>query len=256
MTLLRCIASYADLRGAPDLNLSIEDQVLFGQSFEADRSEGEWHFGQALDLITKQPVYEGWVEAKKFSVETTSTHKIISLRAPVFSRADIKSPIVMSLSLGSRLTAAPSGTSFYKIQQGYLHANHVAPLGEIDSDYVAVAERYLLLPYVWGGKSADGVDCSGLVQNALWAAGISAPRDSGPQSRELGGAVKVTPDLCGLIRGDLVFWTGHVAIMIDEAWIIHANAHHMMTQIESLEIAAKRIKKSAGDITSIRRFSL
>ncbi len=252
---MRCISPAADLRATPQLSTSIEDQLVFGQGFEVVQAQGDWLRGHAIGMWG-QPYYEGWVEAKHFGDNATPTHKVISLRAPVFLRADIKSPVVMSLSLGSRLAAQAHSEDFYKIDEGYVHASHVGALTESESDYTSIAEKYLLLPYIWGGKSADGLDCSALVQNSLWAAGYPCPRDSGPQSQDIGEAVPITDGFDNLIRGDLVFWTGHVAIMMDSAWIIHANAHHMMTQIEPLEVAVERIKKSAGDVTSIRRIML
>ena len=255
MAMMRCISPAADLRAAPDLSMSIEDQLLFGQNFEVLKTQDGWHQGRAIG-VWGEPYYEGWVEAMHFGEDVAPTHKVSSLRAPVFSRADIKSPVMMTLSLGSRLAAKTHDDEFYSIEQGYIHVNHVGALSESSGDYTAIAEQYLLLPYIWGGKSADGVDCSGLVQNAIWAAGYSCPRDSGPQSREIGEAVPITDEFENLMRGDLVFWPGHVAIMIDGSWIIHANAHHMMTQIEPLAVAVERIKKSAGDVTSIRRIML
>ena len=252
---MQCISPVADLRGAPDLSTSIEDQLLFGQSFEPLETQGQWLRGRAMS-VWGQDYYEGWVEAKHFGQQAAMTHKIISVRAPVFMRADIKSPVVMSLSLGSRLTAQIDSETFFKIDEGYVHARHVGALTQSGNDYTAIAEQYLLLPYIWGGKSADGLDCSALVQNSLWATGYPCPRDSGPQSREIGEAIPITDDFDNLVRGDLIFWPGHVAIMIDSSWIIHANAHHMMTQIEPLAFAAERIKKSAGDVTSIRRIML
>ncbi|WP_017931937.1 C40 family peptidase [Robiginitomaculum antarcticum] len=249
----RCIAAVSNIYDGPDDEAALEDQVLFGHAFEVTQQNSGWLSGQSLDVISGDPVYKGWVRAADFAEDFTPTHKIKSLRAPVFSRADIKSPIVMSLSLGSRLRAAKHNAEFYETVQGFVHARHVAIVDNYAGDFVDVAALYLNLPYVWGGKSANGVDCSGLVQNALWATGLASPRDSGPQGLCVGEALTIESGFANLRRGDLVFWPGHVGIMEDSTMLLHANGYHMMTAREPLTQAASRIKKTAGDITSIRR---
>jgi cell wall-associated NlpC family hydrolase len=121
---------------------------------------------------------------------------------------------------------------------------------------VAVAERLLGAPYLWGGKTSLGLDCSGLVQLALAMSGIEAPRDTDMQERALGRPVDLAPDLAGLRRGDLVFWRGHVGIMQDDTRLLHANGHHMEVASEPLVEAERRIReKTFGPITSVRRLS-
>jgi cell wall-associated NlpC family hydrolase len=135
----------------------------------------------------------------------------------------------------------------------YVPAAHLAPLDENESDFVAVAERFLGTPYLWGGKTALGLDCSGLVQVALTACGISCPRDSDMQEDALGTAVHA--DLSSLNRGDLVFWKGHVAIARDRSNLLHANAYHMAVAIEPIADAVIRIRNAGSEITSIRRIA-
>ncbi len=130
-------------------------------------------------------------------------------------------------------------------------ASHLAPLAVKQPDFVAVAETLLGAPYLWGGKTSLGIDCSGLVQIALQAAGIEAPRDTYMQEAALG---KASPP-AGLKRGDLIFWKGHVAIARDAATIIHANAHHMMVAIEPAAEAIARIKATGSDVTSVKRLA-
>jgi len=180
------------------------------------------------------------------------THKVTALRTLAFPGPSIKTPPLEALPLGARVAVArienrmavtPSG--------GYLPAAHLAPLDKNESDFVAVAERFLGTPYLWGGKTALGLDCSGLVQVALTACGVACPRDSDMQEAALGTAVPVDPS--ALSRGDLVFWKGHVAIVRDRSNLLHANAYHMAVAIEPIADAVVRIRNAGSEITSIRR---
>jgi cell wall-associated NlpC family hydrolase len=126
---------------------------------------------------------------------------------------------------------------------------HLSPIATKHADFVAVAEILLGAPYLWGGKTSLGIDCSGLVQIALQSAGIACPRDSKDQETALG---KLSP-LADLQRGDLIFWKGHVAIAGDSETIIHANAHHMMVAIEPTSQAIARIKAAGSEVTRVKR---
>ncbi len=141
--------------------------------------------------------------------------------------------------------------NFRRLSNGkYVFTEHVKPLNKFESDFVNVAEKFLDVPYYWGGKTAQGLDCSGLVQTSLEVCGISSPRDTDMQETQLGQKLMVN-DLDGLHRGDLVFWKGHVGIMTDQKTLLHANGYHMMTVKEPLAEAVARI---ADPITSIKRF--
>jgi cell wall-associated NlpC family hydrolase len=133
----------------------------------------------------------------------------------------------------------------------YVPAAHLAPLDWHETDFVAVAERFLGTPYLWGGKTALGLDCSGLVQVALTACGVSCPRDSDMQEAVLGTAVAA--DLSTLKRGDLIFWKGHVAIVRDRNSLIHANAYHMAVAIEPIADAVARIRDAGSEIAGVGR---
>ena len=140
---------------------------------------------------------------------------------------------------------------FFKLSNGkYVFANHLKSLNDVETDFVGIAEKYQGVPYYWGGKTVQGLDCSGLLQTSLEACGILATRDTDMQEKQLGKNLMIN-DLDGLRRGDLVFWKGHVGIMLDQKTLLHANGYHMMAVKEPLAEAAARITDS---ITSIKRF--
>src|SRR5262249_46502783 len=155
-----------------------------------------------------------------------------------FPGPSIKLPPVAAFSLGCRLAVMRTEGRFAVTAAGYLPARHLAPVDVPAPDYVAVAERFVGAPYLWGGKTSLGIDCSGLVQMALTAADVACPRDSDMQERALGSPV--APDIADLQRGDLVFWKGHVAIVRDAATLVHANAFHMSVAIEPTSEAFAR----------------
>ena len=134
---------------------------------------------------------------------------------------------------------------------GYVPATHLKPVDTTEADFVTVAEKFVGTPYLWGGKSSFGLDCSGLVQVALNACGLPCPRDSDMQENALGEAI--APDIANLRRGDLVFWKGHVAIARDPATLLHANAFHMAVAIEPTVDAIARIHAGGSAVTSLRR---
>jgi cell wall-associated NlpC family hydrolase len=179
---------------------------------------------------------------------------VTALRTLVFPGPSVKLPPLEALPLGARLAVARIEDRMAVTQSNaYVPAAHLAPLGENESDFVAVAERFLGTPYLWGGKTALGLDCSGLVQVALTACGVSCPRDSDMQEEALKTAVSA--GLSALRRGDLIFWKGHVAIVRDQHSLLHANAFHMAVAIEPIAEAVARIRNAGSAITSIRRIA-
>jgi cell wall-associated NlpC family hydrolase len=179
------------------------------------------------------------------------THKVTSLSTLAFPGPSIKLPPAAHLPLGSRLAIVGDKDTFAVTAKGWhVPARHLAPIDRHETDFVAVASRFLEAPYLWGGKTAAGLDCSGLVQIALDACGIKAPRDSDMQEREIGQAISTDAPLR---RGDLIFWKGHVAIACDTDRMIHANAFHMGVAIERIAEAIKRIAATGSAVTSIKR---
>jgi cell wall-associated NlpC family hydrolase len=179
------------------------------------------------------------------------------LRTHVFPGPSIRLPPIEALSLGCRLAVAHIAGSFaVTTSGGHVPNRHLAPLDVTEADVVAVAERFLGVPYLWGGKTSLGLDCSGLVQVALTACGIPCPRDSDMQERALGAPLAPAADLDHLRRGDLLFWQGHVAIARGATTLVHANAFHMAVEIEPIAEAVRRIRAAGSEVTSVRRLPL
>jgi cell wall-associated NlpC family hydrolase len=176
------------------------------------------------------------------------------LRTFVFPGPSIKLPPIEALPLGARISVARVADRMAVTHAGaYVPAAHLKPIGENEADFVAVAERFLGVPYLWGGKTALGLDCSGLVQIALAACGIPCRRDTDMQEQAIGKPVAANGAHSDLQRGDLVFWKGHVAIARDHATLVHANAFHMTVAIEPVADAIARIRSAGSEVTSVRR---
>jgi cell wall-associated NlpC family hydrolase len=229
----------------------LDTEALKGERVTVYDSNGEgWAWGQlAADG------YVGWLPENALAPPGAApTHKVTALRTLVFPGPSIKLPPLEALPLGARLAIARIEDRMAVTPSGaYVPAVHLAPLDRNETDLVTVAERFLGAPYLWGGKTALGLDCSGLVQVALTACGVSCPRDSDMQEQALGTAVAA--DLSALRRGDLIFWKGHVAIVRDRDALLHANAHHMAVAIEPVAQAVARIRNAGSEITSIRRIA-
>jgi cell wall-associated NlpC family hydrolase len=181
-------------------------------------------------------------------------YKVAALRTLVFPGPSIKLPPVEALPLGAKLAVARMQERMAVTQAGsYVPVAHLRPVDEYEADHVAVAERFLGVPYLWGGKTVLGLDCSGLVQIALAACGIACPRDSDMQEAALGAPETAAADFSDLKRGDLVFWKGHVAIVRQRGSLIHANAFHMAVAVEPIADAIARIRESGNESTSVRR---
>lgn len=221
------------------------DQLLFGEPFEVlDEAEG-WAFGQA-----RRDGYVGYVQAASLtSPGAPPTHMVRALRTYGYSGPSIKTAPLGLYSMNALLSVEADAGRFVKTAGGWFIAEHLAPLDQPAPDFVAIAERFVGTPYFWGGRESLGLDCSGLVQQALYAAGRACPRDSDQQAA-LGAAI--APGRLG--RGDLVFWRGHVAIMTSPTDIVHANAARMAVTIEPLAEAIARTRANdGGEPTAYRR---
>ena len=240
----------APMRREPFWNASLDTQALKGERFTVyDRNEDGWAWGQLAG-----DGYVGWLpDLALYRPGPPVTHQVTALRTFAFPGPSIKLPPVDTLPMGARIAVTKFHESFAVTSEGHcVPASHVAPIDQFESDFVAIAERFVGTPYLWGGKSSLGIDCSGLVQIALSAAGTCCPRDSDMQESGLGRALSMDESQ-HLQRGDLIFWKGHVAIVRDATNVVHANAHHMATAIEDTTDAIARIKAAGSTVTSIKR---
>jgi cell wall-associated NlpC family hydrolase len=237
------------LRREPRFDALLETEALLGEVVTLyDEREG-WAWVQLA-----RDGYVGYMPSGGLTPALSApTHRISALRSYVFPEPDGKTPPLALLSLNALVTVTkPEGKFLALAGGGYVFAGHAAPVGTFARDFVAVAEAFLGTPYLWGGRTSVGLDCSGLVQLALEAAGFVAPRDADMQGVELGRAID-WPKRASLRRGDLVFWEGHVGIMTSAKDLLHANAFHMAAEIEPFASAKRRIKAVGYEVTCVRR---
>jgi cell wall-associated NlpC family hydrolase len=241
----------APLRRAPSPEAPLDTEALKGERVIVYETTDEgWAWGQL-----ESDGYVGWLPAGALRTPGPApTHRVVALRTLVFPGPSIKLPPLEALPLGGRLAIARLEAPFaLTASGGCIPARHLAPLDASENDFVAVAERFAGVPYLWGGKTSLGLDCSGLVQVALAACGVPCPRDSDMQETALGKPLSPPFDLSKLRRGDLIFWSGHIAIVRDPATLIHANAFHMAVALEPIAEAIGRIRARWGEVTSVRR---
>lgn len=253
---MRMVAPSAPLRREPRPDASLDTEVLCGELVDVYESFEGWAWVQL-----RSDGYVGYVPEDVLRGDApVPTHHVTALRTFVYPGPSIKLPPLAALSLGAGVTVTGREGDFAVLSEfgryatAYVFASHVAALDAQEPDFVTVAERFLNVPYLWGGKTSLGLDCSGLTQLALAAAGLASPRDSDMLEREIGTALAFDESLGGLRRGDLVFWKGHVGILSDPNTLLHATAYTMTVLSEPLRAARDRIQaKSFGAITSIRR---
>ncbi|SHG95367.1 SH3 domain-containing protein [Kaistia soli DSM 19436] len=257
-TLRRITAASTPIRGAPRTDGGVASEALHGEVVRVfeETIEG-WAFVQL-----ETDGYVGYVASDALgAVDPGPTHRVTALRTFVYPEADLRRPPLGLLSFGSVLAlggeAVTRGTPYRLLKNGMgaVVATHVAPIDDAPAlDFVSVAERFIETPYLWGGRTSLGLDCSALVQLSLAATGIKAPRDSDQQAASLGDVL--SDGLLGTrLRGDLVFWKGHVGIVADPETLLHASGYQMEVVAEPLDEAVARIAASAGLPTVVRRIA-
>ena len=238
----------ASLRRTPAPEAGQETQLLFGEVFVVYDEKDGWAWGQAqLDS------YVGYILSSDLAAPVRAAdHRVIAPRTLAFSEPNLKSRPAMVLPLNAKLAIdTEDGKYSHAAGAGWIYTPHIASIEARSSDWVSEAEKLIGAPYLWGGKSADGYDCSGLVQTALECAGIACLRDTDMQEHSLGHRMPIY--LAGLQRGDLVFWKGHVGVMLGGERLLHANAFHMAIAVEPLSEAVARIEAAGLPVTSVRR---
>ena len=241
---LTCVAPGTPVRASAAQTAEMVSQLLRGEIFHALDVTTDWAWG-----FCGHDGYVGYVQRDALDVAETATHRISARLAPLFSAPDIKSKIVAYWPGGAQF-GGEAQDGFIACAEGYIHARHAVPLGALPADWVAVAERYLGQPYVWGGRGHRGVDCSGLVQVALGQSGHIVPRDTDLQCESIGDPID---SKASLQRGDLIFFPGHVGIMTDGSRMLHANAHWMAVTCEPLADVVARLATSHDHPVIARR---
>lgn len=245
----RVRSATAPLRREPRPDAALDTEALHGESLRVfEETAPGWAWVQ-LD----GDGYVGWCPSDALGPPIEApTHRVAALRTFVFPGPSIKLPPAMLLSMNADVAATGAEGPFLRTDAGFVWARHLAPLAEYATDWVAIADRFVGTPYLWGGRTSIGLDCSALVQLAMASAGIACPRDSDMQEAAFG--VPATDfDPAKLKRGDLVFWKGHVAIVRGDGTIVHANGHHMETVIEPVAEAVARIAAAGLPVTSVGR---
>lgn len=246
-TLRRVTATSTPLKRDPFPDAPYETVALCGEVVTVYDEEEGWAWGQL-----QRDGYVGWLSANALgAMDPAPTHRVAVPRSISYPRPGFKAQPMAMLSLGSEIAVTRHEGDWCGTVLGFVYAHHLVPIDQHASDFVAVAETMIGTPYLWGGKTSSGIDCSGLVQLSLALAGVSVLRDTDLQENTIGTALAAD---AVLQRGDLVFWKGHVGIMRDAATLLHANAYHMAVASEPLAVALARIEaKSYGKVTALRR---
>ena len=223
---------------------SRDRQLLLGEAFHLSKQDGDWSHGRA-----EKDGYQGYVKTADLEPATANSHWVSTLFSHAYATPNLKSMDQVSLPFGAQVTVTAQSGKFCKTTKGFIPHQHLRPIGTFFSDPIQVAMMFLGAPYLWGGNSASGIDCSGLVQAACLACGSECPGDTGPQQEffsSFSGA---------WAKGQLVFWPGHVALTISADKLIHANAHAMAVTVEGIETTVERIS-DAGDGPIVHRARL
>ncbi len=246
-TVQEVVVGIVPIRKFPAHDAPLVTEALYGERVTIYETDEEgWAWGQL-----KSDGYVGYLPAASLlTPKGQPTHKVGALRTFMFPGPSVKLPPMDALPLGARVAVVRQEESFaVTLAGGYVPKRHLVPLAANEIDFVAVAERFIGTPYLWGGKSVLGIDCSGLTQVAITACGLACPRDSDMQEAAIGAPTS----LAELRRGDLLFWKGHVAIARSATSLVHANAFHMAVAIEPTAEAIARISASGSEVTTVRR---
>lgn len=246
--MLKVSAGVLAMHGTPDDTAGRISELLFGEPFTVYESAGDWAWGQA-----QSDGYVGYARLDGLSRDTvTPTHEVTALRTHAYVEPDLKTRPVAALHMTSHVAIAREEAGYGLTDAGgWVSCRHLAPIGDVETGILDVARRFSGTPYLWGGKSSLGLDCSGLIQLALARTGRSAPRDSDQQERSVG---KLVDDgLPAALPGDLLYMKGHVVILSAPDRVLHANAHHMAVAEEPLDGFLARIKTMGLAVSAVRR---
>ncbi|MEM5516526.1 NlpC/P60 family protein [Henriciella sp. AS95] len=246
-------AGLAPVRSKPRLDSEMVTQALYGETLCVYERVGEFGLAQL-----NRDRYVGWILLSDLArTESAPTHRVSALQSHAYARPDLKSAMRLQLPMGARLAVSKADERFVEIEGGFwVPEQHVVPVENLESDPAKTAERFIGAPYLWGGCDAKGLDCTGLTRAAFDACGVTLPRDSDMQFAWSGAPIADWKAAGALQRNDLVFWKGHVGIMLDDMTLLHANAYHMAVEAEPLSGAIQRIAKHYGEPIGARRINI
>jgi hypothetical protein len=242
-----CVAPSAMMRAQPDDDSAGISELIYGEDFAVLDIAGKWAWG-----YTVHDDYLGYVETASLGERPIPTHVVINRSATLLTAPDAKANTALRLHMGAKLVCEEGGDNaeFLRVDGHYIFRDAVCEMGKVSDDPATLAEKLVGTPYLWGGRSGDAMDCSGLVQLVFGMQGYEIPRDTDLQQDIVGTAI---PDGEALRRNDLVYFPGHVGIMVDENNIIHATAQHMQLLIEPLADVAARNVPAEGEAIRARR---
>lgn len=248
-----CVGAAA-LRKAPAPEATQVSQILFGETVCLHHQEAGFALIQSL-----VDGYVGWAEMAALTKPVLApTHQVVTARLHAYAEPKVTAAPRLHLGRGARLTATGAGQNgaLEFERAGWIAAHLVAPIEQPGTDPAVIAEQYIGTPYLWGGRDGLGLDCSGLVQIAFHACGVACPRDSDMQAAWLGAPISGWDRPGALRRGDLIFWDGHVGLMLDTETLLHSNGTFMTTMKEPLAPAIERIAKEYGEPIGARRIDV
>jgi cell wall-associated NlpC family hydrolase len=247
---MQVTAGVTAIRREPRDDGPMDTQALFGEGFAVLEERDGWAWG-----FSRHDGYVGWVDLSALSQPVAApTHRVTALRTYLFSEPDLKSAPICLLSMNAKIAAGESQGRFVDVGgRGWVFEEHLAPLDQSAGDFVAIAEQFVGAPYLWGGKESLGLDCSGLIQTSLEAAGLAVTRDTDMQEAEFAERFTCIAVDAPRQRGDVVFWKGHVGIMTDADHVLHANATFMATIREPVAETERRAVESGSPVTSVIR---
>jgi cell wall-associated NlpC family hydrolase len=245
--LFQAVASSTGIRRTPSAHSEQMNQLLFGETVILYDTRDGWGWGRSL-----HDGYVGWLALRDLEAPALeTTMRVRELRSILYAEPHLRAPALMSAPMNARLSiTGVDGDFLREARGGWVVSDHLSPVGAVGGDYVDVAMKFLGAPYLWGGRCSLGLDCSGLVQTALGAVGVIAPRDSDMQRATLGRVL--TSGESGR-RGDLIFWKGHVAILVDSDTVLHADSRRMQVCLEPLSMAAAERMKVPDAFQTIHR---
>jgi len=242
---------HAAMMTKPDRGALQGSELLMGEAFTVYDEKDGWAWGQGA-----HDGYVGYVAAKAFGPAAPApTHWVTVARSLVFPDPKGEYPAARGFSMRALVAVEGQNGDYARLSGGgWMFAGHLAPIGEARGDFLATATLLLGTPYLWGGRGGLGIDCSGLIQIALAAAGIDCPRDSDQQREALGRDVEIPDDPATLAAGDVVFFPGHVGFYLGQGKFLHASSFDMMVSVHPLNDVLKRVRARHGkDILKVRR---